>query len=454
MYKLRDYQQEAVDICLKHMESSSTSKGVLVAPTSSGKSLIAANIAKELGGRTVVFQPSKELLEQNYEKYTAYGNEAGIYSASVGRKDVGDVTFATAGSVKNMSDFFRQHKVKNVLVDECHFASGPGMMLHKFIKETRVRNVIGMTATPFIMKAKQFEKVRPVMLHKTHKSMFTEMLHIIQIQEMVNNNYWSPLIYEVMDIDRNAYKLNSTGGDFTHLSLQEGYRYNDVESKVLVSLEKLLAEGHKSIIVFVPTVDQAERLAKIIKDAEVISSRTKKNERDRIITGFKNLDIPILINCKLLSIGFDHPQLTGLIMARPVSSVTLYYQILGRAVRIHPEKEFAKVIDIAGNVEMFGRIEDFRFIDSIANGWELYSGKTQITNVAVDKLLKKLKDKADDTKGLNSFKIKFGKHKGKPITAVDTSYLEWVNSTFNFYGEYGRELKKQVKKELKRRQSV
>lgn len=450
MYELRDMQKRALEDALDHIESKSKAKGIIVAPTSFGKSLVIANIAKELKERTIILQPNKELLQQNYEKYISYGNEASIYSASMGSKEIGDVTFATPGSVKNVADEFKKLKFRHVIIDECHWGSSSGMMISNFIKEINAHSVTGLTATPFIMQPKKFEKVRPVMMNKSRKSMFSKILHVTQIREMINNKYWSPLVYEIMNIDRDAYKLNTTGADFSHVSLVEGYKINDVETKIVIALEKLLSEGHKSILIFVPTVDQAERLSKIIRGSAVISDRTKKKERDEIIRKFKSLELPVVINCKILGIGFDHPELTGLIMARPISSVTLYYQMIGRAVRIHPNKEYAKIIDIAGNVEAFGRVEDFQLIESIRHGWELYSGKTQITNVPVDKLIINREKGVDDTKDLNAYIFTFGAHKGRPITAVRRDYLEFIVDNFDS-GRWSHVIKA-AKKELKRRQ--
>lgn len=442
-------QKRAVEDALNHIDSSSKAKGIIVAPTSFGKSLVIANIAKELDDRTIIFQPNKELLQQNYEKYMSYGNEASIYSASMGSKEIGNVTFATPGSVKNIAHEFKKLKFRHVIIDECHWGSSSGMMISNFIKGINAHSVTGLTATPFIMQSKRFEKVRPVMMNKSRKSMFTKILHVTQIREMINHKYWSPLVYEIMNVDRDAYKLNTTGADFSHVSLVEGYKINDVETKIVIALEKLLSEGHKSILIFVPTVDQAERLSKIIRGSAVVSDRTKKKDRDEIIRKFKSLEIPVVINCKILGIGFDHPELTGLIMARPISSVTLYYQNIGRAVRIHKDKEFAKIIDIAGNVEAFGRVEDFHFIDSVRNGWELYSGKTQITNVPVDKLIINRALGKDDTKNLSTYVFTFGAHKGRPITAVTKDYLEFIVRDFDPSG--WSHLIKEAKKELKRR---
>ena len=102
MYQLRDYQKESVNAAVRFFENGYRRNGIIVLPTGAGKSLVIANIAYRLDAPVLVFQPSKEILEQNYAKLCAYGEmNAGIFSASFNRREVRKITFATIGSVKN-----------------------------------------------------------------------------------------------------------------------------------------------------------------------------------------------------------------------------------------------------------------------------------------------------------------------------------------------------------------
>ena len=74
MYKLRDYQQKASDAAVSFFNNrAKKTNAIMVLPTGSGKSLIIADIAVRLDGHTLVFQPSKEILEQNFKKLCSYG---------------------------------------------------------------------------------------------------------------------------------------------------------------------------------------------------------------------------------------------------------------------------------------------------------------------------------------------------------------------------------------------
>ncbi len=117
-FQPRPYQREAIDAAVDYFHDKKEKKNAIeILPTGSGKSVVIANIAKELTGKTVVFQPSKEILEQNFKKFLSYGFRAGIYSASAGMKYIDDITFVTIGSVAKKIHLFE--KFKNIIIDEC-----------------------------------------------------------------------------------------------------------------------------------------------------------------------------------------------------------------------------------------------------------------------------------------------------------------------------------------------
>ena len=151
IYQLRDYQQEASDASIRFFRSGSDRNGLLILPTGSGKSLCIADIAHRLDGNVLVFQPSKEILEQNYAKLKSYGVEdCSIYSASFRRKEISRITFATIGSVKaHMEDF---NHFRYIIVDECHTCNPQGGMYRTFF-DCAERKILGLTATPYRLYA-------------------------------------------------------------------------------------------------------------------------------------------------------------------------------------------------------------------------------------------------------------------------------------------------------------
>ena len=85
MYKLRGYQQEAVDNTIQYFKRQ-RDPAVIVLPTGAGKSLVIAELARVAQGRVLVLAHVKELVEQNHLKYESYNLKAGVYSAGLNKK--------------------------------------------------------------------------------------------------------------------------------------------------------------------------------------------------------------------------------------------------------------------------------------------------------------------------------------------------------------------------------
>lgn len=77
-FKLRPYQQDAVEATLNHFRKSDES-AVIVLPTGAGKSLVIAELARLARRKILVLTHVKELVEQNHAKYESYGLEGGVF---------------------------------------------------------------------------------------------------------------------------------------------------------------------------------------------------------------------------------------------------------------------------------------------------------------------------------------------------------------------------------------
>ena len=152
--KLRENQIEPVAIGVEFMKTPKMKPSIIVAPTAFGKSIVIAAIAKELGEKLLVLQPSKELLEQNYDKFVALGGTASIYSASAGSKEMGRVTYATIGSIINIAQEFKQMGVTKIIIDECdRFPRNKSGQLRRFVDGMKATHILGLTATPLKLQS-------------------------------------------------------------------------------------------------------------------------------------------------------------------------------------------------------------------------------------------------------------------------------------------------------------
>lgn len=381
MYQLRDYQQASVDAAVKFFKSPGKTNGLIVLPTGAGKSLVIANIAYRLDAPVIIFQPNKEILEQNYAKLCSYDVwDTGIFSASFGRKEVRKITFATIGSAINNMTAFRQFKY--IIVDECHYVNAERGMYKEFFDVLNCR-VLGLTATPYRLHSSSLGAMLKF-LTRTRKRVFHELLYHVQVSTLQQRGYLATMNYYQLNIvDPARLKLNSTGADFTDESLREYYKeikYNDTLENII---RRLVVAGRKSILVFTRFVDEAEHLVHTLDvPAAVVSGETPKNERERILTGFKEKRITVVANVGILTTGFDYPELATVVLARPTMSLSLYYQMCGRAIRPYKDK-VSWIVDLCGNFKRFGRVDHLELRPERPESklWAVYSGQKQLTNV-------------------------------------------------------------------------
>lgn len=104
-------------------------------------------------------------------------------------------------------------------------------------------------------------------------------------------------------------------------------------------------------------------LCEYVDGCALITGKTPKKERERILNEFKAGNIKVVTNVGVLTTGFDYPELDTVVIARPTMSLALYYQIVGRAIRPHPEKECSWIVDLCGNFKKFGRVEDLHLVE-------------------------------------------------------------------------------------------
>ncbi|MEH7073824.1 DEAD/DEAH box helicase, partial [Neobacillus drentensis] len=99
------------------------------------------------------------------------------------------------------------------------------------------------------------------------------------------------------------------------------------------------AKRHKRIIVFAPSVESSEIIATILKlkgyIANSVTGNTDLTLRRSIIDDFRKNDdlIQIICNYGVLTTGFDAPNTSAAVIARPTLSLVLYSQMIGRAIR-------------------------------------------------------------------------------------------------------------------------
>lgn len=331
-YTLRNYQKQASDAAVRLFTGKAEKNGLIILPTGAGKSLVIADIASRIDGPLLVFQPSKEILQQNFNKLQSYGIlDCGCYSASVGSKDINRITFATIGSVINhMRDF---DCFKNIIIDECHYVNSKAGQYKMFI-EAKNRQVVGLTATPYRLD-RGIGGSMLKFLTRTRPRIFQKVIYCCQIAELLSKGFLADLhYYDVTSLDLRRVRSNSTGADYDEKSLLAEYErsgfYDKLSDTVVKVMHPKSGIPRRGILVFTAFTKEARTLVNKLQSigvsAAIVTGETPKAEREAILEGFKNRQIKVVANVGVLTTGFDYPELDTIILARPTKSLGLYYQ--------------------------------------------------------------------------------------------------------------------------------
>lgn len=374
---LRPYQSESVDASVDFLTNKKKENGVVVLPTGSGKSLVIANAAKKLGEPVLILQPSKEILEQNYAKLKSYQFNPSIYSASLARKEISEITLATIGSIKSKADLFKHFK--HMIIDECHLVNPKKGMYSEFINAVPTK-ILGLTATPYRLSTDGYGGSMLKFITRTRPKVFDRLIHYVQNKELFDAGYLAKLKYfSIPGFDTTKLKLNTTGADYTDESIQAYYTQINFPATIIKVVSSLM-KVRKNILVFTGYIPEAQYLVANIPGAKIITAETPAKERAQLIKDFDSGVLRVLVNVGVLTTGVDFPKLETVVIARATMSLALWYQMIGRGMRIHEDKEETWIIDMGDNLRMFGRIEDMMIKDEGNQKWYIDSNGKKLTN--------------------------------------------------------------------------
>jgi len=380
-FTLRDYQKDSANAAIRFFKENSKNNAIIVLPTGSGKSLVISEIANNIDGNTLIFQPSKEILEQNFAKLQSYGVfDCSVYSASFNSKKISRITFATIGSVRNNPGLFKHFN--NIIIDECHLVNARHGMYKEFLDAVPSK-VLGLTATPYRLTTDGFGGSILKFLTRTRPRVFSDLIYYAQISTLLNRGYLAKVnYYEIKSVDTSKLIINSTGADYTDASVQTHYQDIGFSDQLISVVNRLIKAKRESILVFTRFINEAQELVdKLNISAEIVTGKTKKKERERILNGFKSGKIKVVANVGVLTTGFDYPKLNTILLARPTMSLALYYQIVGRGLRPHKDKESCWFVDMCETYKRFGKVEDLELTSDKPNIWYIKNKERQLTNV-------------------------------------------------------------------------
>ena len=343
---LRPYQTSIVNAARDLLRQHPV--GCLVAPTGAGKTVIFTSIGKMTVAKCLTTQaplPYVVMLvnRQNLLDQTANTlRKQGIRTAIVHGVHIRTNAHVVLSTVQTFKKRFPNGiKAPLVIVDECHTAIYDSYV-HLLVKQGC--RVLGFTATPF-----RLDKKKPM------AKVYQQFAQPAKTHELIADGWLARPKYMVTDLDLSALTVTSSG-EFD----------DESQDKVFADIDSLVA-GIKAnslgkALVFCTRVAKSYEIAAALTAAGVpaaaIHGGMDDGERKRLIAVLESGLLAALVNADLLTFGFDMPSLNTVAIYRATTSLALWHQIIGRAARPHPGKDFFRVLDFGGNVIRLGLWEE------------------------------------------------------------------------------------------------
>jgi len=354
-FQLRPYQQRVIAEVYRQIRAGK--KRILIfAPTGAGKTIISSQIVAHAAGRNrkILFVVHRDILvKQTYEKFKHFEIDCGFIKAGY---EENKEAVAQIASVQTLAsrDWWHQLGSSVILLDEAHLTAW-ATVTKKMIGEIFPDGIyIGLTATPWRLKKDE-----------GMADIFEAIVSAPMPFELIESGFLvKPSYYGVSIASLKKVKIKNGDYDEGQLSLIFD-RPEQIEQ--IVAEWKRLGSDRRTIV-FAVNVEHSKNIFSCFEKAGIaaahVDGSTSIKQREKIYRQLATGEILILSSCMTLTEGFDVPAVNGIILARPTLSKALYFQMVGRGLRLSlpTDKHDCLVLDFAGNVERHGFIEDLRAV--------------------------------------------------------------------------------------------
>jgi superfamily II DNA or RNA helicase len=292
------------------------------------------------GLRVLFIAHRKELIEQAYERLSQHGIRCGVVMGKHRLTNYG--ASVQVASIQTLARRESAEPFDVIFIDEAHRAMAS--QYRKVVDQHQNATVIGLTATPIRLDGSALG------------DLFTSMVVGISPEELIDRGYLTkPALYISEKVDKDTFSdVHIQRGDYNEKELAQRINTTQLNGDIVKNWKKQAGQfGHHPLTVgFAVNVEHSESLSRAFSAAGIVSThidgKTPKKQREFMLSQFRKGNIKVVWNVGILTEGFDLPSLECVILARPTKSVSMYYQMVGRVMRIAHGKSRAAIMDHAG----------------------------------------------------------------------------------------------------------
>jgi len=343
-YSLRPYQSQAITT-LRQKAVAGTQRLLLVAPTGSGKTVVAAAVIESAvaKGTQILFLAHRlELIDQCSRKLDEIGVDHGIIKADHPRARPW-----LPVQVASVQTLVRRKKPPAglIIIDEAHRCLADTYL--KILNHYPEAKVLGLTATPWRTDGRGLGKI------------YEDLVITASVRELVDKGYL--LVPKVFAPSRPNFRgVKIRGGDYAQDEIELRMDKPKLIGDIVAHWQSL--GGDRRTVVFATSVKHSKHIAESFVAAGVaaehVDGSMPEKERTAILGRLATGQTMVVSNCDVITEGYDLPILSCAILARPTKSSVKFRQMVGRIMRPTEGKDDCLVLDHAGCVYEHGFVED------------------------------------------------------------------------------------------------
>ena len=351
MHQLRLYQKKSIQD-IRNAFIKSKRKILLVAPTGSGKTVVASEMIRRVvqGGKSCLFVAHRrELIMQCSNKLHDFGVNHGVLMAD---KSPNPLASCQVASIQTFTarvdrDDFIKPNADLIIIDEAHRSASDSFK--NLLREYPHAYVIGLTATPIRSDGRGLGNIYEKIVQCSTVKKLTEQGYLVP------NKIVAPTIPDLKGLKIIAGDYDKKGLDKT---MNKPKLIGDIVSHWIKHA------NNRPTVVFCASIRHSKYVSSVFNDNGIpsghIDGEMPEIEREAVLSDLRNGRIKILSNCNVLTEGWDCPKVSCVVLCRPTLSLGLYIQMCGRSLRPYNNKKDTLIIDHAGNVYRHGFIDDDR----------------------------------------------------------------------------------------------